>query len=92
MAKHLTLQDLQRIKRWHVAHKADHPLEYQLLDVVLMFWVMGWVGWLPAFAFEAPWAFPLCAVAMVLPQLYVRWRAQAHRTQRLRCDWLDITG
>jgi hypothetical protein len=86
----LTLSQLQRIKKWHVAHKADHPLEYQLLDMVLMLWVMGWVGWLPALAFEAPWALPLCGLGVALPQLYVGWRIRAHRAQRLRCDWLNL--
>lgn len=86
----LTLSQLQRIKKWHVAHKAEHPLEYQLLDMVLMLWVMGWVGWLPALAFEAPLALLPCAIAMLLPQLYVRWRIQAHLAQRLRCDWLNL--
>ena len=31
----MTLQELQRIKQWHVAHRADHPLEYHLWDVCL---------------------------------------------------------
>lgn len=91
-SRHLSLQELQRIKRWHIAHKRDHPIEYQILDLVLMLWIMGWVGWLPAFAFEAAWAFPLCAFAMMLPHLYVRWRIQAHGARRLRCDWLGVTS
>ena len=28
----MTLEELQRIKQWHVDHKADHPLEYHLWD------------------------------------------------------------
>jgi hypothetical protein len=44
MTQSLTLAELQRIKLWHVAHKADHPLEYQLWDLVLCIWVMGWMG------------------------------------------------
>lgn len=90
--RHLSLQEMQRIKRWHVAHKRDHPVEYQILDLVLTLWVMGWVGWLPAFAFDAPWAYVPCALAMLLPQLYVHWRTQAHCAQRLRCDWLGVTS
>ena len=84
----LSLQELQRIKQWHVAHRADHPLEYQLWDLVLFFWVLGCVGWLPACVFSAWWALPLCALALFLPTNYVRWRAQAHARQRLRCEWL----
>lgn len=84
----MTLAELQRIKQWHVAHKAEHPLEYQLWDAVLTLWLMGWVGWLPAYAFSDFWAMPLCALAMLLPGLYIRWRRRAHLARRLRCDWL----
>jgi hypothetical protein len=84
----MTLDELQRIKRWHVAHRADHPVEYHLWDAMLTLWLMGWVGWLPAFAFGAVWATPLCMLAMFAPTLYVAWRVRAHRTRRLRCDWL----
>ena len=87
----LTLPRLKRIRRWHLAHKADHPLEYELWDFVMMVWVMGWVGWLPAFVLELPLAYPLCLLGMVTPQLYVRWRARAHVSGRLRCDWLELT-
>ncbi len=83
----MTLEDLQRIKKWHVAHRCDHPVEYHMWDMVLTLWVMGWVGWLPAFAFDALWSFPLCAFAMGAPGLYVAWRLKAHREGRLRCDW-----
>lgn len=82
-----TLSELQRIKKWHVAHKADHPLEYHLFDGVLTLWMMGWVGWFPALAFEMPWAFPLCALGMCLPGIYIGWRIRAHQSRRLRCDW-----
>jgi hypothetical protein len=84
----MTLNELQRIKQWHVAHRGDHPLEYHLWDAMLTLWMMGWVGWLPAFAFDALWATPLCLLAMSAPTLYVAWRSRAHRAQRLRCDWL----
>jgi hypothetical protein len=59
----MKLAELQRIKQWHVAHRAEHPLEYHLWDAVLTLWVMGWVGWLPAYAFEQFWSMPLCAAA-----------------------------
>ena len=45
MNLYLSLGELERIKRWHVAHRQEHPLEYHLWDGVLTFWVMGWVGW-----------------------------------------------
>ena len=85
---HLDLNQLQRIKKWHVAHRAEHPLEYQLWDTVLILWVMGRVGWLPAFALDTPWAYPLCLLAMLAPNFYAMALAKAHRLQRVRCDWL----
>jgi hypothetical protein len=84
----MTLAELQRIKQWHVRHQRDHPVEYQLWDVMLTLWLLGWVGWLPAFAFGALWAAPLLVAAMSAPALYVTWRVRAHRAHRLRCDWL----
>lgn len=89
MTHHLTLDELQRIKQWHMAHRADHPLEYELWDTLLTLWVMGWAGGLAAFALEAAWAYPLCVLAIYSPRLYVGWRVRAHTTGRLRCDWLD---
>lgn len=85
----MTLNELHRIKLWHVKHRAEHPLEYHLWDWVLTFWLMGWVGWLPTFAFGAPWCAPLCVAGMFAPHLYVRWRQTAHRNHRVRCDWLN---
>lgn len=84
----MTLTELQRIKQWHVSHRADHPLEYQVWDAMLTIWVMGWVGWLPAYAFDLLWAMPLCILAMAAPSLYTAWRNKAHRQHKLRCDWI----
>lgn len=89
---HITLAQLQRVKDWHVAQQGARPLEYQVWEAVLTLWMMGWVGWLPAFAFEAPWAYPLCLLGIFTPRLYVDWRAHAHGTRRLRCDWLDLVA
>ena len=85
----MKLVELQRIKQWHINHRQDHPLEYHLWDAMLTLWLMGWVGWLPAFAFDQLWAMPLCAAAMAAPSLYVAWRIKAHRASRLRCDWIE---
>ncbi|MBG9390005.1 hypothetical protein [Caenimonas aquaedulcis] len=84
----MSLDELQRIKRWHVAHRMDHPLECQLWDAMLTLWVAGWVCWFPAYALEQFWTLPFCFVAMAAPGLYVEWRRRAHRARRLRCDWL----
>lgn len=88
----MTLDELQRIKQWHVAHRAEHPLEYQLWDGVLTLWLMGWVGWLPTCAFGQAWAAPLCLAGTLLPGAYVRWRERAHRARKLRCDWIAATA
>ncbi len=84
----IPLRELQRIRQWHLAHRAEHPLEYQLWDAVLTVWLMGWVGWLPAYAMDDWWLASLCALSMFLPQLYMDWRARAHVNQKLRCDWM----
>jgi len=60
----MDLDTLQRIKRWHVAHQKDHPVEYHIWDAMLTLWLAGWVGWIPAFTFDALWAAPLLAVAL----------------------------
>lgn len=84
----MTLDELQRIKQWHLAHQRDHPVEYHAWDAMLTVWLVGWVGWIPVLAFDAFWAVPLLALAMAAPSLYVAWRMKAHRSRRLRCDWL----
>ncbi|HXD41142.1 MAG TPA: hypothetical protein VN649_11305 [Ramlibacter sp.] len=86
----MKLAEVQRIKQWHVAHRAEHPLECYLWDAVLTLWLMGWVGWLPAFALEQFWTMPLCAAAMALPSAYVAWRIKAHHARKLRCDWVRV--
>ena len=84
----MTLQQLQDIKLWHLAHKPDHPLEYHAWDGVLTAWMCGWMGepaalilWWPSLAF-------VCALLFVTPSLYVALRRSLHRRGRVRCDWL----
>jgi hypothetical protein len=89
MSTKLSLNELYRIKQWHVDHRDDHPMENHLWDGMLTLWVLGWMGWLPAMVMDALWALPLCAAGIALPRLYVAWRERAHLAQRLRCDWLD---
>jgi hypothetical protein len=84
----MSLAELQRIKRWHLAHRQDHPVECQLWDAVLTLWLAGWVGWLPVLLFELLWLLPLCLLGVSTPTLYVRWRLRAHAAHRLRCDWI----
>lgn len=85
----MTLDELQRIKQWHVAHRRENPLEYHLWDAVLTLWLLGWIGWLPAFVMgDAFWGVPACLLALRVPDAYALWRARAHHARRLRCDWL----
>ena len=85
------LADLQRIKRWMRAHKTQQPLEYHCFDAVLTLWMLGAIGWMPAVVLDQElWAWPLCLLAWRAPALYLHWRAQAHASGRLRCDWLAL--
>lgn len=84
----MTLEDMYRIKQWHLNHRADHPMECHAWDATVIVWLMGWVGWVPTLAFDAIWAIPACTAAMFAPSLYVAWRVRAHQAGRLRCDWL----
>jgi hypothetical protein len=85
----MTLNELQRIKQWHVEHRTAHPLEYHLWDLVLTLWMLGWVGWFPLCAFGEPLTAWVCLIGIFMPRLYVAWRARAHAHRTLRCDWLD---
>lgn len=86
----VSLAHMQRLKVWHAAHHHRHPAEHWAWDTVLMFWMLGWTGWLPAYTFGAFWAYPLCLLCLLLPGFYVRWRSRADQSHRLRCDWLHL--
>ena len=88
--RRITLAKLQRVKNWHAAQLGRHPVERWLWDAVVTLWVLGWTGWLPGLALDAPWAYPLCLLGVWAPRFYVQWRVRAHDTGRLRCDWLDL--
>ena len=88
----MTLQQLQALKRWHVAHRRDHPMEYHVFDAVLTVWMLGWVGLPPALLLKGPALLPLCLAAFLAPELYRGLRLWLHRSHRLRCDWLVALG
>jgi hypothetical protein len=88
----LTLPQLKKLKEWHIAHQRTQPVEYEVWNAVLTVWLMGWIGFLPALAFDAAWALPLCVLGVLAPQLYVHARARAHADGRLRCDWLGLVS
>ena len=50
----------------------------------------GLGGWLPAYAFEAAWAYPLSLLGVLAPRLYIALRTHAHHSGRLRCDRLKL--
>lgn len=84
----MTLNQLRSLKRWHVAHRHDHPLEYQAFDAVLTLWLLGWVGVAPVLLLDLEVLLPLCLLGFLAPELY-RWlRLWLHRRARLRCDWI----
>ncbi|MDB5885882.1 MAG: hypothetical protein JWR74_2053 [Polaromonas sp.] len=86
----VTLAQFQRIHHWRKAQRATHPVESWAWEAMLTLWMMGWVGWIPAYEAEAYWAFPLCIIGILSPRLYVYWRSQAHAAELLRCEWLDL--
>ena len=85
----MDLEALQRIKQWHVSHQREHPVEYHAWDAMLTLWLMGWVGWIPAFLRRC--GHPLLALAMAAPTLYVAWRVKAHPAPALRLDHRPLT-
>ena len=85
----MTVNELQRIRQWHVEHRVEHPLEYHAWDLALTVWVLGWVSWFPLCAFGPAWTAPVSLLGIRAPGLYVAWRHRAHRSRTLRCDWLD---
>lgn len=85
----VTLAQMQRVKNWHAAQGVACPVEKGVWEIVLAAWLMGWIGWLPAFAFEAYWTCPFCLMGMFAPGIYVAWRARSDERHLLRCDWLE---
>jgi hypothetical protein len=83
----MTVEQLAVLKRWHVAHRRNHPVEFHVWDLMLTCWVLGWMG-LPAALIVAPPAGLLCVLLFSAPTLYVGLRRSLHRRHRLRCDWL----
>ena len=88
--RRLSLVTFQRIRDWHVTEHAGHPMEHRVWEAVMTLWIMAWIGWLPAYTFEATWAYPLCLLGVLAPRLYIALRAHAHHSGRLRCDWLAL--
>jgi len=84
----VTLDQLQALKQWHTRHRADHPLEKNIWELVLTLWIAGWVGGAAALVLGMPWATLTCVALLYLPRTYVSLRTRLHRARRLRCDWI----
>ncbi len=84
----MTLDQLQDLKTWHQRHIRDQPLEKQLFDLVMTFWLVGWVGSPVTLLVHAAWILPPCAMLVFLPGGYVRLRRRLHCNGTLRCDWI----
>ena len=88
----MTLQQMATVKRWHLTHRHDRWVEYQLWDAVLTCWVLGWFG-LPAAVFLAPaLGVAVCAALSFAPEAYLQLRRRLHRRGVLRCDWLGCAA
>ncbi len=84
----MTLQQLSNVKHWLQDHRRQHAVEYQIWDLVLTCWVLGWVG-IPAAVVLAPRiGLAVCALLACVPELYCWLRRRLHRRGVLRCDWL----
>ena len=84
----MNLSQMSSLKRWHVEHWDEAPLENHAWDAVLTLWVLGWMGLPSAAVLGGPHWLPLCAALWFVPPLYVRLRRRLHEQGRLRCDWL----
>ena len=83
----MTLVQFEKLKAWHLRHRREQPLEKHIWDLVLTFWLAGWVGLPSAVVMHVRWALFLCIALFFLPGGYVRLRRRLHRAGILRCDW-----
>ena len=83
----MNLEQFHDLKVWHQRHLREQPLEKHVWDMVLTFWVAGWVGFPSAFLLHARWAAAACVALFFLPGAYVALRQRLHRAGILRCDW-----
>ena len=84
----MTLQQLGRLHRWHVAHHRDHPFESEVCHLVLTLWVLGWTALPAVVLMRAYWLVPLSLAGWLAPDGYRALRRWLAQSGRLRCDWL----
>ena len=83
----MTLTQFEKLKAWHQRHWREQPVEKHAWDIVLTFWLVGWVGFPSAFLVHAGWALVVCGALLFLPGAYVALRRLLHRAGIVRCDW-----
>ena len=84
----MNLDQFYELKEWHQRHRRQQPFEKHVWDIVLTFWLAGWVGAPAAFLIHAGWALVICAALLFLPSAYVAIRRRLHGAGVLRCDWI----
>lgn len=85
----MTLKQISVLKRWHVLHRRDRPVEFHAWDTVLTFWLIGWIGMPAELVLSQLYGLVACGVLLLSPGAYVALRRRLHRRGRLRCDWLE---
>lgn len=85
----MTLQQLSVVKRWHVLHRRDRPVEFHTWDTVLTLWLVGWLGIPAELILWQLYGLLACSALLFAPAAYVALRRRLHRRGRLRCDWLE---
>ena len=83
----MKLSQFENLRLWHLRHWREQPLEKHAWDMVLTFWLAGWVGFPSAWLLHAGWAETVCVALAFLLGGYVWLRRQLHRHGVLRCDW-----
>jgi len=86
----MKLAELHDLKEWHQRHWRRQPLEKHVWDIVLTFWLAGWVGFPSAWLVHAGWAELTCFALLFLPNGYVALRRGLHRAHIVRCDWSTL--
>ncbi len=84
----MTLEQFHDLKLWHQRHVREQPFEKHVWDMVLTFWLTGWVGGPAAFLIHAQWALLVCGALLFLPGCYVAVRRWLHLARIVRCDWI----
>ena len=78
----MNLDQFHDLKLWHQRHLREQPLEKHVWDMVLTFWLAGWVGAPAAFLIHAGWALMLCGALLFLPEQLRRRAAPAASPRR----------